>query len=927
VNRYPGGVSEGREKWIRAAVAAYQAGAARDPLLAPHAGDVFERVEVLGEGGMGVVERVKDRRLGREAALKRIRPQLADASTLARFRRESRVSARLQHPAIPVVYESGTTPLGDPYLLMRVIEGQELHQSIRSWHSEEHAPAAVPRHLLEHLARAAEAVAYAHELGVIHRDLKPRNLMLGAHGEVLVMDWGLARELGVGETAAEKGEPASRAPLASGEALTLEGSILGTPGYMPPEQASGEHEVGPPADVFALGAMLVEILTGRPPIEGATALNKVNSTLSGDIARPRDRRPELPADLDSLAAAALCFEAQDRPTAGAFLEDLRAWLEERPLACHAYARRERIRRWVRRRSLLLTGVAVALLLAVLGAGALSVAAVEAARAEARSAKAEAESHDAERKRDAEAERESQAEASARTVREVVAAMRRAETRACLEPPHADLATELELLLETQDYAPALATWAARILSLPGSSVPKRARRALRQSIARHPTSLAPYWEIHSWVKSPNVRGLTSPILDDYLDACRLAGLEPDDEVSHASRGVSALEAGAPKVALAHFDRALEISPEYSLAHSFRGLALQRAGRNAEALTALDRAIQFDPGSPLAHLHRGEFYRSQGAFRRARNDLHEALEHSQKHPLVHLRRAELLVSAGYTDWGRQDAEQALKKPGLTLGEHLAARLVLARALFQLGDLRRSEVELRSLLDKAPDSALPRLWLAWTYARGGRPGEAMETIRAAISGLPPGPRSGEVESLLGLAQAEVALTRKNPARALALLDALLSRRPDERRAWLLRAHVRSAARDRAGALRDLEEARRRFPSDPRPPLRVGILLARTEPLKALAAWRGALDLNPKLWPARMALANLLERRGESQAALVEYQWLTFLHPRFPLARARLGLHLLSLDRRSEARRELKRFLDLVPSTHPLRGRVEKALAECR
>ena len=240
------------------AAQAYRQAVARTPDFAPHAELAFEQRGELGRGGMGAVYRVLDRRMGREAALKLVLE--ADAATLARFRREARLTAQLDHPAIPPVYEAGTTPSGQPYLLMRVVEGDPLSRRIERLHAEGPPPIArtgALAALLQSLVQVSEAMAYAHSQGVIHRDLKPANVMVGRFGEVQVMDWGLARELSESEQVDQDLRQSVGEVISGAEGLTQVGAVMGTLGYMPPEQAEGEV-VGPAADVFALERSLTK---------------------------------------------------------------------------------------------------------------------------------------------------------------------------------------------------------------------------------------------------------------------------------------------------------------------------------------------------------------------------------------------------------------------------------------------------------------------------------------------------------------------------------------------------------------------------------------------------------------------------------------------------------------------------------------------
>jgi len=374
-----------------------------DPHFAPHADHVLERLETLGEGGMGVVYRVRDLRLGREAALKLVKSIRAEEDVVLRFRREVEITARLDHPSIPPVYEAGTNAQGLHYMLMRVVEGEPLSRRIKVLHEQPGRAASregrSQRELLEALVKVGEAVAHAHERGVIHRDLKPQNVIVGQLGLVCVVDWGLARDLSQGaedEDLLRRSLESWRPRASDGPELTQAGEILGTPGYMPPEQAEG-RPVDARADVFALGAVLCCVLTGRPPVEGTTPLNKIYATTAGKIELPRDRRRDVPAELNSIAARALAKAAADRyQSAEGFVTDLRAYLAGEDVTVHRYGPWERLKRSARRHVTLLVGMSLGTL-ALAGFGLAYVALERAVRAEA-DAQAEAALHDQARSR-------------------------------------------------------------------------------------------------------------------------------------------------------------------------------------------------------------------------------------------------------------------------------------------------------------------------------------------------------------------------------------------------------------------------------------------------------------------------------------------------------------------------------------------------
>ena len=308
----------------------------------------------LGRGGMGAVLRGYDPDLGRDVAVKRILDAHAGRPDLVRrFVEEARVAGRLQHPGVVPVYGLGRLADGRPYFTMRVVEGRTLAELLAARAD----PADDRPRLLKLFEQVCQAVAYAHSRGVVHRDLKPANVMAGAFGEVQVMDWGLAKVLGRPDEPTLGGVgPNPDGP--PDDSRTQAGAVLGTPAYMPPEQARGETDrVDERADVFSLGAILCEILTGRPPHAGGGAAAVHQKAARGDVsdALARLDRCGADADLTRLAARCLASDPADRPRdAGVLAADLADYLDsvERRLRAaelegaeaRARAEQERVRR-------------------------------------------------------------------------------------------------------------------------------------------------------------------------------------------------------------------------------------------------------------------------------------------------------------------------------------------------------------------------------------------------------------------------------------------------------------------------------------------------------------------------------------------------------------------------------------------------------
>jgi eukaryotic-like serine/threonine-protein kinase len=287
--------------------------------------------EVLGEGGMGIVRTTADKRIGREVAMKLVRPGEGSRGDLkARFLREACVQGQLEHPSIVPVYDLARDPEGTLYFTMKRVRGASFEQIVDALRAgDPEAKKTYTRHkLLSAFASVCNAVDFAHARGVVHRDLKPGNVMLGDFGEVYVLDWGLAKVVGAPEPRLPSEPPAVGGGSDPG-ARTRHGATMGTPGYMAPEQVRGEN-VDARADVYALGAILFELLALERLHPQASAEHANASTLRGVDARPSARAPErdLPPELDDVCVAATALEpAQRTPTVRSMVEAVERYLE------------------------------------------------------------------------------------------------------------------------------------------------------------------------------------------------------------------------------------------------------------------------------------------------------------------------------------------------------------------------------------------------------------------------------------------------------------------------------------------------------------------------------------------------------------------------------------------------------------------------
>lgn len=300
----------------------------------------YEVLRELGRGGRGVVYLAREQHLRRLVAIKMVlHGALASAEDLARFRVEARAMAALRHPNLLVVYHVDEWG-GVPYYVMEYVEGGSLRQHLAGKRLS-HTEAATL------LLRLAEAIAAVHEACFVHRDLKPDNVLLTADDEPKVTDFGLAWDARGGD-----------------ERITQTGTVLGTPLYMAPEQAAGRgHEIGPAADVYSLGAILYELLTGVPPIQGSGTMALLAELLLREPVTPRRLIPSVPRDLETVCLKCLHKEPARRyPTAQALAEDLGRFLRGQPILARPVSQLERVVKWVRRRPALSGLLAVILVL-------------------------------------------------------------------------------------------------------------------------------------------------------------------------------------------------------------------------------------------------------------------------------------------------------------------------------------------------------------------------------------------------------------------------------------------------------------------------------------------------------------------------------------------------------------------------------------
>ncbi|MGE0432161.1 MAG: tetratricopeptide repeat protein [Planctomycetota bacterium] len=806
----------------------------------------------LGRGGMGSVRIATDTELGRDLAIKQL--LATNRVAVERFIEEAQITAQLEHPNIVPVHDLGADANGRPWLAMKRIAGRSLAAHIADWKTTRRGPlqAAELHRLLGLFGKIADAIAFAHSRGVVHRDLKPHNVMVGEWGEVLVVDWGLARPLANDRHDDRHDHEQAPRVITSrrGEDshdLTVDGAVFGSPGWMPPEQAAGDvAAIDERSDIFALGAILYHMLTLHAPYEAKSARDALVLAARGDFRRPRDvaSAARIPRELEAIVLRAMAYEPADRyQTVGEFEADLAAWRALRPTTAWRAGPIDRLTRSMRRHPTTTLAVTLVLIATGLVAALLSLlyAAERDRAAEATRAAQAAQVADAER-----AQRE-RAEADRRT-RDMLAGFRRrvreGADRGLREfDVHWGMSREtLESFIGAHDqYLASLARDGS-----PPDIEALRGRAMLRVAIGDYTGALA--------------------------DASAIIGIEPT--APHFSRrGNIYMGLGRLDDASADLDRALQLDPECIDALALRGAVNLRRNRLQQAIDDCTAAIGLDPRFAYALDTRG------------------AAQLSLAQQLGNTPGVDRLVRLALADF---DAA-VVRAP---CASYLMNR---ANAHLAVQDWEAAARDCELAAPMRPDSAGP--WL--TRARAlQKTGDMAAALRSVDRGLAIEPDDGESHDVRG----RILERMERFADSLAAFDRAIDLGYRTAATYHARGVVRHRNGNNAGALADFDTSlalqKTAYCYCSRAQLKFNMDDARG----AVADFDAALRLSPDDIRALSDRGKAHEQLREFDAAAADYSRALTLQPHHVLA-ASLGYVLHELDRDADAIAAFRRAWQLT------------------
>lgn len=887
--------------------------------------------------------RVRDTRWEREAALKLLKtpPQSSleqEQARQRRFLREAKITARLNHPAVPAIHETGQTPSGQLYMLMSVVEGRTLGAEIQAAHelglSEDDR-----RRLLEVFVKVAEALDYAHSLGILHRDLKPENIMVGQHGEVLVMDWGLAKILGQGDDDLALREAfehsladSDKAGLVTDLSLTQAGSFLGTPGYAAPEQIDG-IELGPRSDVFSLACILSEILTGQRAIRG-DSLTEICAVTASGVGSPRLVEPGLGSELDWIVRRAGEPDLKNRTaSAGDLVAQVKAYLAGVEVPGYPYSMIERLMRGVRRWSTwIISATMLVLVLSLIGILLLNLE-----RAKERTRRVALEKAQEQLKRTAAEAREREVQEQLDKARAVLEGFNKARRAAQRGAPEERVVKLVEETLKNSSKGKQDLLSAAEIYKQ--ARLFERSLALLKRVVKAHPPAYEALYQWHEllleeaneqfvWtapitalLKEANKRGdeneytLYAKALQLTKDEKYQEALEVYSKIEqfteafapmYSNRGVLYGQLGKLDKSMADLDRVLELVPSYASAYLNRGNLWHGRKQYDKALADFQRAIELRPSFADAHFNAGNVCRDLKKWQTALEFYSKAIQYKPTKTEAYDNRASVWERLRKYQNALNDYQQAL---ALTPKD---PRLYNHRALLyhRLNQPQKALADYRAAIAADPEYAIAFFNRAKLYERLKQPDQALADLRSCLAVDPKFYRAYGMRGLILLARGDKQQAMQNYNKCLQLQPNF--------EGYVNRANLRDSQGDFEGALKDYNAAIELNSKNPQVYMERAIYWQhRKQPLKAIDDYSRAAALRPRDPSIYYDRGNLWLKQGQLQKAAQDFEQAKALNANYPNAYLGLGNVFGKAKRFPEALANFERFLRLEPNGRRAQG----------
>ena len=798
----------------------------------------YDIVGELGRGGMGVVYKAKQRGLNRLVAIKMVLAgEHAGQDALARFKTEAEAVASIQHANIVQIYEVGDKN-GVPYFSLEYIDGGSLQQKIDG------KPQA-PREAAEIAHQLALAMQSVHERGVIHRDLKPANVLMTLHGTPKITDFGLAKRVDVDSS------------------QTRTGSLMGTPSYMAPEQARGDtHAIGPLSDLYSLGAILYEMLTGRPPFQGATLLDTMDQVRSQEPVPPTRLQPKIPRDLETVCLKCLQKQpAQRYPDVAALAVDLRRFLDGDPIKARPVGRVEHAWRWVHRNPKVATlSAAIVGLILLLASGA-TISAVRSAREQQTIAEARRTTRDR-------IDQATRAIAGG-DVRRSVDLLGKPDPYVERTPALADVRDDYRrLLAQVQTFAEylRLLDW-ARYSAFFGSG----------NNLARAKEYSQALFDLQGEIDAKTGRGRSGlpplsaerlKLFNEDVFETSLIAAQAEYNYGEATKDPQALR-NAAKRSISWVDRAEKLLPETRVLYVHRQLYKKEVGDLEGSEVDRKRGDSIDPNTPIDHFWRGIAERLRGELAAKNKQGPEARQHFEQ---AKIEFAKLIQERpehfwGYLEWA--NCQMKLQSPydaiiGYTACIHLRPDAPWpyhnrAASHIDAKEFEEAIADETASLDRDPDYALAAIGRAKAYQALGRLPLALADYDRAFRLEPP---KGE----LLFQRAMILFQMKEFGKALEDYNAVIRLLPDMAGPYRNRAKTQFELRDFEASIADWSTFIAKQPKDFEGRYWIGVMqmgLRRfDEALKALDA---CLRVAPEYDLAYLARAQIRRWQGDGASAL--------------------------------------------------------------